>query len=285
MHAWIQRTTKSMDSLFVSHQNIIVQQMHLFLSQSMRKSCLPLSGISCNFWDGLFLMTPNPHQDNLLLALWVGEWIRIFIKGRTLGKTYYGIKARVLLGTPLGNLLGTWMEQRKNEKKHTLLLPSLPNPKLKRKKNQGTLSACWALLRLLAAWNFSFQNCLSSFLAWANTHHYKQTSSACWALLRLLAAWNFYFQNCLSPFLAWANTHHYKQTLSACWALLRLLAAWNFYFQNCLSSFLAWANIPITINKLWVHAEPYFVCLLHEISISKIVCHHFWPGLIYHHYK
>jgi hypothetical protein len=28
--------------------------------------------------------------------------------------------------------------------------------------------------------------------------------SACWAFP--LAAWNFYFQNCLSPFLAWANT-------------------------------------------------------------------------------
>jgi hypothetical protein len=95
------------------------------LSQSMRKSCLPLSGISCNFWDGLFLMTPNPHQDNLLLALWVGEWIRIFIKGRTLGKTYYGIKARVLLGTPLGNLLGTYWE----------LIGNLNGTKEKWKKN------------------------------------------------------------------------------------------------------------------------------------------------------
>jgi hypothetical protein len=32
-------------------------------------------------------------------------------------------------------------------------------------------------------------------------------------------------------------------------------------------------------NKgLWVQAEPF--CWLHEISISKTVHHHFWPGLI-----
>jgi hypothetical protein len=33
-------------------------------------------------------------------------------------------------------------------------------------------------------------------------------------------------------------------------------------------------------NALWVHAEPSH--WLHEISISKTVCHHFWPGLIAH---
>jgi len=31
------------------------------------------------------------------------------------------------------------------------------------------------------------------------------------------------------------------------------------------------------IKALWVHAEPSH--WLHEIFISKTVCHHFWPGL------
>jgi hypothetical protein len=55
-------------------------------------------------------------------------------------------------------------EQRENEKKSS---PHPPNPKLKRKWHQGTLSACWAFP--LATWNFYFQNCLSPFLVWANT--------------------------------------------------------------------------------------------------------------------
>jgi hypothetical protein len=60
----------------------------------------------------------------------------------------------VLLGTPLGNLLGTYWELEWNKGKM---------------KKKTYLSACWgALLRVLAAWNFYFQNCLSSFLAWAN---------------------------------------------------------------------------------------------------------------------
>ncbi len=48
------------------------------------------------------------------------------------------------LGTdwePTGNLKGTCWEQRKNEK-NPLLPPSYTHTKLKRKKNQGTLSAC-----------------------------------------------------------------------------------------------------------------------------------------------
>jgi len=43
--------------------------------------------------------------------------------------------------------------------------PPLQNPL--KQKNQGTLSECWAFP--LTAWNFYFQNCLSLFLAWANT--------------------------------------------------------------------------------------------------------------------
>ncbi len=65
----------------------------------------------------------------------------------------------MLLGTPLRNTLGTWREHGGNKRKK-----SSSHTKLKSKKNQGTLSACWALS--LATWNFYFQNCLS-FLAWA----------------------------------------------------------------------------------------------------------------------
>jgi hypothetical protein len=38
-------------------------------------------------------------------------------------------------------------------------------------------------------------------------------------------------------------------------------------------------NLKEKISRhFWVHAEPFH--WLHEISISKTVCHHFWPGLI-----
>ncbi len=75
------------------------------------------------------------------------------------------------------NLMGTHWKLERNmlgtkEKWKKILLPTHPptHPKLKRKKNQGTLSACWAFP--LAAWNFYFQNYSSPFLAWANTPHY-----------------------------------------------------------------------------------------------------------------
>jgi hypothetical protein len=43
-------------------------------------------------------------------------------------------------------------------------------------------------------------------------------------------------------------------------------------------------NLKEKNNKaLWLHAEPSH--WLHEISISKTVHHHFWPGLIYPRYK
>jgi hypothetical protein len=57
-----------------------------------------------------------------------------------------------------GNMLGT---------KEKWKSPATNHPKLRREKNQCTSSACWAFP--LAAWNFYFQNCLSPFLAWANT--------------------------------------------------------------------------------------------------------------------
>ncbi len=73
-----------------------------------------------------------------------------------------------ILGTrwePIGNLMVTCWEQRKNEK-NPPLTPPTQNFK-KRKKEKGTLSACRAFQ--LAAWNFYFQNCSSPFLAWGNT--------------------------------------------------------------------------------------------------------------------
>ncbi len=57
--------------------------------------------------------------------------------GNTLGEQHW--KLREHIGNPFGNLKGTCWEQRKNEK------TSSPHPKLKRKKNQGTLSACLSL--------------------------------------------------------------------------------------------------------------------------------------------
>jgi hypothetical protein len=56
-----------------------------------------------------------------------------------LGKTYYGIKARVvLLGTPLGNLLGTYweLEWNKGKMKKNILssCPHSPTQNLKEKK-------------------------------------------------------------------------------------------------------------------------------------------------------
>jgi len=75
----------------------------------------------------------------------------------------------------LGKILGTHWELERNmlgtKEKFKKISPT---PKLKRKKkNQGTLSACQALP--LATWDFYFQNCSSPFLAWANTPnpHYK----------------------------------------------------------------------------------------------------------------
>jgi hypothetical protein len=69
----------------------------------------------------------------------------------------------------IGNLIGTHWELERNmlgtKEKWKIILP--PPPKLKEKKNQGTLSAYGAFP--LAAWNFYSQNCLSPFLAWANT--------------------------------------------------------------------------------------------------------------------
>ncbi len=74
----------------------------------------------------------------------------------------------MLLGTPLGNILGTWKEHVGNKRKMKKN-PAFPPPKTtknkKKKKKKGDLSACWAFP--LAAWNFYFQNCSSPFLAWA----------------------------------------------------------------------------------------------------------------------
>ncbi len=89
-------------------------------------------------------------------------------EGADFGQNIYAIKVRCywehLWGTywePIGNLKGTYCEQRKMKKN-----PPLPTQNLK-EKNQGTLSACWAFP--LTAWNFYFQNYSSPFLAWANT--------------------------------------------------------------------------------------------------------------------
>jgi hypothetical protein len=60
-------------------------------------------------------------------------------------RRFYG-KMRNTLGEHIdnrGNIMKTHREQRKKEKRKSL--PTLPNPKLRRKKNQGTLSACRAL--------------------------------------------------------------------------------------------------------------------------------------------
>ncbi len=57
-------------------------------------------------------------------------------KGRTLCKKHMGLKQGAI-GNTLGNMLGT-------------------KKKWKKKRNQSTLSACWAFP--LAAWNFYFQN-------------------------------------------------------------------------------------------------------------------------------
>jgi hypothetical protein len=89
------------------------------------------------------------------LVLWptyIGE------KGRTLGKTYW-IKARCYWEHPWGthwepseysgNLMGIWMKHVGNKGKKN---PPL-SPKTWKKKNQGTLSACWTF----PAWNFYFQ--------------------------------------------------------------------------------------------------------------------------------
>jgi len=105
----------------------------------------------------------------LSVSLWptyIGE------KGRTLGKTH-GIKAKCYWEHPWGTHwepngfpLRIWREHVGNKWKWEKIPPPPPHPKLKQ-KNQGTLSVCWAFP--LAARNFYFRNCLSPFLAWANT--------------------------------------------------------------------------------------------------------------------
>jgi len=96
------------------------------------------------------------------LTLWptyIGE------KGRTLGKTY-GIKVRCYW-EHIGNLMGTWKEHVGTKEKWKNPLPDGPPFKKLYNNKIKALSACWAFP--LTAWNFYFQNCLSSFLAWANT--------------------------------------------------------------------------------------------------------------------
>ncbi len=87
-----------------------------------------------------------------------------YILGNTL-KTCQGEYFRNLMGTPLGNSMGTHWEQEifyKRKKKH----PSLPTQKERKKKNWALLSACQALS--LATWKLWFYSCMSPFLTLAN---------------------------------------------------------------------------------------------------------------------
>ncbi len=97
----------------------------------------------------------------------------IGLKGRTLGKTY-GIRVRYywehLWGTRWEhrehneNLIGTHRELQGNKGKKKKKSPSLPPPKLKRKKFKALwvhAEACY-----LAAWNFYFQKKTSHHHFW-----------------------------------------------------------------------------------------------------------------------
>jgi hypothetical protein len=82
----------------------------------------------------------------------------------------YGIKVRCygnILGNPLrtswehiGNMMGTRKKSQKN--------PRPPSNKFYKKKTWTPHESMLSLS--LAAWNFYFQNCLSTFLAWGTSY-------------------------------------------------------------------------------------------------------------------
>jgi len=130
-------------------------------------------------------------------------------------------------------MLGTHWEQEEKTQNNS----HHPTPKMR--KTRSIMNACWAFS--LAAWNFNFQNCLSPFSTWAHTP--------------LLKDWGTY----------WHKWH--KCTIHS-----------YFYGQSAFYN----SHHPTPKMKKqgpsWMHAEP--SRWLHEIFISKTVCHHFQRGLI-----